>query len=256
MAAKRCVRDLVDSARPLEGIARHASTHAAGVVISSRPLTDHVPLQRTTRSNENDEARMTQYAMDNLAKIGLLKLDLLGLGESDDPGPCPVGYQGTTWNRRRPCEPATRRREDVPATNSGTDRRRIPAGRQRPCGVSIKELKPTRFTDIAAMVALYRPGPMQHIPTFIGGQTRSAANRISPPRSGGDPEGDLRDHRLSGSGPLHCSPVLPATRWDKQISSARRWARRSPRKMAEEREKFHQRRRRQRLRFRDGRQDL
>ena len=160
------VRDLVDSARPLEGIARHASTHAAGVVISSRPLTDHVPLQRTTRSNENDEARMTQYAMDNLAKIGLLKLDLLGL------------VNLTILDHARSVI-KERHGTDVDLANLPLDDEKtyqlLTAGQT--VGVfqlegsgmrrSIKELKPTRFTDIAAMVALYRPGPMQHIPTFI-----------------------------------------------------------------------------------------
>ena len=74
----RIVRNLVDSARKVEGIARHASTHAAGVVISREPLTSYLPLQRSSRVN-GDESVMTQFSMGDVARIGLLKMDFLGL---------------------------------------------------------------------------------------------------------------------------------------------------------------------------------
>jgi len=73
------VRNLVDSARRVEGIARHASTHAAGVVISSDPLTNYVPLQRVSKAS-GEATVMTQFTMEDIARIGLLKMDLLGLG--------------------------------------------------------------------------------------------------------------------------------------------------------------------------------
>ena len=63
----------------MEGISRHASTHAAGIVISKDPLTLHVPLQQVIQGSEGSGLVMTQYAMDNIAKIGLLKMDFLGL---------------------------------------------------------------------------------------------------------------------------------------------------------------------------------
>src|SRR5581483_2765631 len=72
------VSKLVDTAQRLEGVARHASTHAAGVVISREPLVDHVPLQRPTRGDESS-IPTTQYAMSQVAEIGLLKMDFLGL---------------------------------------------------------------------------------------------------------------------------------------------------------------------------------
>ena len=72
------VRKLVDSAQKLEGVARHASTHAAGIVISREPLTDYVPLQRASRS-DGEEIAVTQFSMDPIAKLGLLKMDFLGL---------------------------------------------------------------------------------------------------------------------------------------------------------------------------------
>ncbi|MFC2070867.1 DNA polymerase III subunit alpha [Chloroflexota bacterium] len=72
------VRNLVDSAKRVEGISRHASTHAAGVVISKEPLTKHVPLQRASKASGEDTV-MTQFSMDDIAQIGLLKMDFLGL---------------------------------------------------------------------------------------------------------------------------------------------------------------------------------
>src|SRR5207237_1550806 len=70
------VKGLIEDAKRVEGFARHASTHAAGVVVSRDPLTEYTPLQSTSR---NDANLMTQYHADNLAKIGLLKMDFLGL---------------------------------------------------------------------------------------------------------------------------------------------------------------------------------
>ena len=75
------IRNLVDSARKVEGVARHASTHAAGVVISKEPLTKYVPLQRGSKVN-GQESVMTQFSMGDIAEIGLLKMDFLGLPTS------------------------------------------------------------------------------------------------------------------------------------------------------------------------------
>jgi len=71
------VRNLVDSARKVEGLIRHASTHAAGVVISHDPLTEYVPVQPVAKGNKH--AVMTQFHMENIARLGLLKIDFLGL---------------------------------------------------------------------------------------------------------------------------------------------------------------------------------
>lgn len=73
----RSLRELIDSAQKVKGIARHASTHAAGVVISRDPLVDHVPLQRAGGKSEGEVT--TQYPMSRLEEIGLLKMDFLGL---------------------------------------------------------------------------------------------------------------------------------------------------------------------------------
>jgi len=159
------IRNLVDSARKVEGIARHASTHAAGVVISKEPLTRYVPLQRVSKGNGQQSA-MTQFSMGDIAQIGLLKMDFLGLanltilsktkdiiyqhrGIDIDLSHIPLD-DAQTFELLSSGETA-----GVFQLEGGGMRRHI------------KELKPTTFSDIAAMVALYRPGPMEHIPTFI-----------------------------------------------------------------------------------------
>jgi len=173
------VRNLVNSAGKVEGIARHASTHAAGVVISREPLTRYVPLQRSSRVN-GDEAVMTQFAMGDIARIGLLKMDFLGLANLTILGKAKeIIYQNHGINIDLPQIPI-----DDPRTfellSSGETAGVFQlegAGMRR----YIKELKPTAFSDIAAMVALYRPGPMEHIPTFIEAKHGRAPIRYPHP---------------------------------------------------------------------------
>ncbi|MBE9512634.1 MAG: DNA polymerase III subunit alpha [Chloroflexi bacterium] len=159
------IRNLVNSAREVEGIARHASTHAAGVVIAKEPLTRYVPLQRASKGN--DEATvMTQFSMEDIAQIGLLKMDFLGLANLTILG---KAKEIIHENRGVDIDLAGIPMDDTKTfalLSSGET-----AGVFQLEGVGmrryIKELKPTTFSDIAAMVALYRPGPMEHIPTFI-----------------------------------------------------------------------------------------
>jgi DNA polymerase-3 subunit alpha len=159
------VRNLVDMARRVEGVSRHASTHAAGVVISKDPLVNYVPLQRLSKG-ENSELVMTQFAMDDIHHIGLLKMDFLGLSNLTI---------------------LARAREIIRSTHGlDLDLHKIPLDDAKTFALLaagdttgvfqlegsgmrryIKELKPTVFSDIAAMVALYRPGPMEQIPRFI-----------------------------------------------------------------------------------------
>jgi DNA polymerase-3 subunit alpha len=159
------VERLIDTAKKLEGIARHASTHAAGVVISRDPLTWHVPLQRSSKESEQSTPT-TQFSMDDVAQLGLLKMDFLGLANLtilDRARKIISEYRNTKIDRQQipPNDPATFKLLASGET-SGIFQLES-AGMRR----YIKELKPTTFNDIAAMVALYRPGPMEHIPTFI-----------------------------------------------------------------------------------------
>ncbi len=158
------IRKLVDSATELEGMVRHVSTHAAGVVISHEPLIEYVPLQLLRRGEQRTV--MTQFHMWNIARLGLLKMDFLGLSNL------------TIMARAK--EIIARNRgisldlEHIPLNDAKTFEL-LASGETR--GIFqlegtgmrryIKELKPTGFSDIAAMVALYRPGPMEQLPTFI-----------------------------------------------------------------------------------------
>jgi DNA polymerase-3 subunit alpha len=159
------VRNLIDSARRLEGIARHASTHAAGVVISREPLTSYVPLQRVSKGN-GEATVMTQFTMEDIAQIGLLKMDFLGLANLTILGKAKEiirHSRGIDIDLHQiPMDDA----KTFALLSSGETAGVFQlegAGMRR----YIKELKPTTFSDIAAMIALYRPGPMEHIPTFI-----------------------------------------------------------------------------------------
>ena len=156
------VRNLVDKAKRLEGVARHSSVHAAGVVISPDPIYEHVPLQRAAKSDD----WVTQYTMTTVAKIGLLKMDFLGLAN--------LTIIGRTLDLIRQTRGISLDMSTIPRDDAKTFEA---LGRGDTMGVFqlegtmmrryVKELKPTSIGDLAAMVALYRPGPMAHIPKFI-----------------------------------------------------------------------------------------
>jgi len=163
--ADEIIRNLVDKARKVEGISRHASTHAAGVVISKEPLTRYVPLQRVIRGDGEGQV-MTQFPMGDIARIGLLKMDILGLANltilaktlqiiKESRGINLDLYHIPTDDKRT-FDLLSKGETAGVFQLEGSGMRRY-----------IKDLKPTTFGDIAAMVALYRPGPMEHIPTFI-----------------------------------------------------------------------------------------
>ncbi len=159
------IRNLVDSARRVEGTVRHASTHAAGIVIAREPLTGYVPLQRSSKSNGQDSV-MAQFTMEDIARIGLLKMDILGLANLTILGKAKeIIYQNYGIDidlRNIPMDDA--KTFELLSSGETTGVFQLEgAGMRR----YIKEIKPTSFNDIAAMVALHRPGPMEHIPTFI-----------------------------------------------------------------------------------------
>ena len=174
------IRNLVNSARKVEGIARHASTHAAGVVISREPLTGHVPLQRASKGNGNGESTsMTQFSMDDIARIGLLKVDFLGLANLTILGKAEEILQGRGVDidlHSIPMDDA-RTFEVLAAGETAGVFQLEGSGMRR----YIKDLKPTTFSDIAAMVALYRPGPMEQIPRFIKAKHGEEAIRYPDP---------------------------------------------------------------------------
>ena len=153
------VRLLIDTAKALEGMPRHASTHAAGVVITRRPVYEYVPLAK------NDDAVVCQYVMTTLEELGLLKMDFLGLRNLTvlDDAVKMLQVQQPDF-----------RLSDIPEDDKATFEM---LSRGQTSGVFQMEstgmtgvcvgLKPQNIEDITAIIALYRPGPMESIPRFI-----------------------------------------------------------------------------------------
>ncbi|KKP92313.1 MAG: polymerase III alpha subunit protein [Parcubacteria group bacterium GW2011_GWA1_36_12] len=157
-------KKLIDLAKKLEGVARHASTHACGVVISADPLTESVPLQRPT---QGQEGIITQYEMHSIEDLGLLKMDFLGLKNLtiiEDTlariyvlhNQLKIDIENIPYD-----DPKTFKLLQEALTTSVFQLESDGMKRY------LKELHPTTFEDITAMVALYRPGPMQFIPDYI-----------------------------------------------------------------------------------------
>lgn len=145
----------------VEGIPRHASTHAAGVVISRDPLTDTVPLQEGSQ-----EVPLTQYSMETLEELGLLKMDFLGLRNLTvierakkwirETENIEVDFQDDSYADEKTYRMLTKGETTGVFQLESSGMRRV-----------LKELKPTHFEDLIAVLALYRPGPMEQIPRFI-----------------------------------------------------------------------------------------
>lgn len=166
--ADDAIHNLVDIAKGLEGLTRHSSTHAAGVVISAEPLDDVVPLQKPIRGDENFVA-MTQYTMEPCAALGLLKMDFLGLVNLSILARA-RDLIASNWGVNLSLV-------DIPLDDQNTfdllsRGDTVGVFQLEGAGMTryIKELKPTTLSDVAAMIALYRPGPMEHISTFIDGK--------------------------------------------------------------------------------------
>lgn len=153
------IRELIDMAKAIEGMPRHASTHAAGVVITKRPVYEYVPLAR------NDESVVTQFVMTTLEELGLLKMDFLGLRNLtvlDDAV--------QLVKKRIPDFDLRAIPEDDPAVfqmlSEGKTSGVFQMESAGMTGVGVG-LKPKSIEDITAIIALYRPGPMDSIPRFL-----------------------------------------------------------------------------------------
>ena len=157
------VHELIDIARTLEGMPRHASTHAAGVVIGARPLDEFVPLQK------NDDVITTQFPMTTVEHLGLLKMDFLGLrtltvihdaqelirqGKDAD-----FDIEKIPYEDKETYEMLGRGDTDGVFQLESAGMRKV-----------LIDLGPENLEDIIAVISLYRPGPMQSIPRFIAGK--------------------------------------------------------------------------------------
>lgn len=176
--ANEGAKQVLDTAFEIEGFARHAGTHAAGVVISEERLTDIVPLQRV----KDTDSVMVQHPMSDVEALGLLKVDFLGLRNLD------VIEETLETIRKNTGEEVDI--QNIPLDDEKTLKMFArgdtfgvfqfeSGGMQR----MLQEVRPDRFDDLVALNALYRPGPMDYIPTFKKGKH--------------DPESvDYRDERL------------------------------------------------------------
>ena len=166
------VRKLIDMSRSLEGMPRHASTHAAGVVITEKPLTEYLPL------SVNNGVTVTQYNMDTVAELGLLKFDFLALRyltiiaaaekqiKEKDPD---FNVSKLPLDDKRTFELISKGATD------GVFQLESPGMKQM-----LTQLRPEHLDDVIAAIALYRPGPMDSIPKYIAARhgERSAEYKI------------------------------------------------------------------------------
>ena len=157
---------LIDFARKLEGCARHVSTHACGVVISSEPLDELAPLQHPT---QDDKAIVTQYEMHSLEDLGLLKIDILGLKN--------LTLIEETLKKVHAIYGKSINIHEIPLDDKKTYKlfqkgETIGIFQFESEGMRkwLRQLKPNKFEDLVAMIALYRPGPMQFIQEYIEGK--------------------------------------------------------------------------------------
>lgn len=156
------VKTLIDMGLSLEGMPRHASTHAAGVLITHHPVQDYVPLQK------NDEVITTQFPMGTLEKLGLLKMDFLGLRTLT------VIRDTLDMLKTRGID---MKAEDIPMDDANVYNM-ISAGdtdgifqlESSGMRIFLTNMKPANFEDIIAAISLYRPGPMDSIPRYIEGK--------------------------------------------------------------------------------------
>ena len=156
------VTKLIDMSRALEGLPRHASTHAAGVLITDKPVTEYVPLQR------NDEVITTQFPMGTIERLGLLKMDFLGLRTLTVIRDALDLMRDAGVNMKA---------EDIPLDDKAvydmisegeTDGVfQLESGGMR---AFLANMKPQNFEDIIAAISLYRPGPMDSIPRYVEGK--------------------------------------------------------------------------------------
>ncbi len=157
------IKRIIDMSRKIEGCARHISVHAAGVVISPTAITDYTPLQFDTKG---DEKLITQYDMYSIEEAGLLKFDFLGLRN--------LSILSDTVDRIRAIEGKILDPEQIPLDDKKTFKMLAHGETEGTFQLNgsgmtrfLIDLKPTVIHDINAMVALYRPGPLQFIPEFI-----------------------------------------------------------------------------------------
>ena len=218
------VATMLAIAERLEGLYSNASTHAAGVVIGDRPLTELVPLYRDPKAS----MPATEFNMKWVEPAGLVKFDFLGLK--------------TLTTLQKAVDLIARKGVRIDLSRIPLDDARTyeMMGRGETIGVfqvesagmrkALVEMRADRFEDIIALVALYRPGPMANIPTYcarkLGHEKAEYLHPLMEPSSARD----VRRHHLPGAGDADRAGARRAIRWAKPTCCAARWARRSRRR--------------------------
>ncbi|HSR89270.1 MAG TPA: DNA polymerase III subunit alpha [Candidatus Udaeobacter sp.] len=228
------VKRLLDLAQKVEGCARHTSIHAAGVVISPTPLTDFTPVQLET----GGERIITQYEMHSVEAAGVLKMDFLGIRNLSILGHAVEIIAKTTgkkidvhnlypWDDKKTYEMLARG-ETVGVfqlASSGMTR-------------YLKELKPTSIFDIMAMVALFRPGPMDSIPDYIQRKNNPQLIEYEDPRMK-----DYLDQSLGlivyQDDVLLTAINLAGYNWEEADKFRKAMGKKIPEEMAKQKEKFY-----------------
>jgi DNA polymerase III subunit alpha len=178
------LREVIDTAKLVQGIARHASTHAAGVIIADRPLVEYLPLHRLTRGEDDNSAmqQVTQFPMETCESLGLLKVDFLGLSTLTymrRASDLIYKHHGVRWTLDtipyRPHE------GDHLTEQQATENEKLKGafellGQGHTVGVfqvespgmqqTLRGMRPWKYEHVVAAISLYRPGPMEYIPEF------------------------------------------------------------------------------------------
>ncbi len=163
------VKKLIDMSRKIEGMPRHTSTHAAGVLITDRPVMEYVPLAK------NDDAVVTQFTMTAIEELGLLKMDFLGLRNLSV-----IDNAQKLIQKREPGFSIDKIADDDPEVFAMMGRGETVGVFQFESGGMTRltmQAQPVSIEDLTAIVSLYRPGPMQFIPTYVESRKNPAGVR-------------------------------------------------------------------------------
>src|SRR5581483_7871286 len=167
VASDPVAKEILELAQPLEGLTRADSIHAAGVVIGAQPLINVVPLQQ----KGGDQEIVTQFAMKDVEALGLLKMDFLGLRNLDVIDKA-CRLLGNLDISKIPLD--DKKTYEMLARGDSTGVFQFESSGMRE---ALRQVKPTVFDDLVALGALYRPGPMQYIPSFAA--RKNGKERIS-----------------------------------------------------------------------------
>ena len=232
------LRELIDTAAKMEGVVRNAGTHAAGVVISDKPLVEYLPLHRPTSNSEETPIKtVTQFEMGILEKLKMLKVDFLGLA--------------TLTIMARACDLIEQRHgvdytlDNIPTDDPETyqflgEGNTLGVFQLEGSGMTkwLVQMKPQILDNIIAMVALFRPGPMDFIPDYISRMHGETGGGVPASVAGTDLRRDLRHPALSGTDHARRHRTGRVTRPPKRTTCAAAISKKKTKEIEKHRHKF------------------